>query len=142
MPQVSKDIPAFKRTYRKTGSVRSSALAAGYSQNTANMGLRSLPQSVRTYVLTRKKKLSKLAQIAHEFDAKQQENVVRGALLANVAAGKDQAVNSLKLLGSDRRVNMWTAENSTGVIVIQAAALPAFESVPGVPVIDGAQTGK
>lgn len=94
-----------------------------------------MPVAIRTYVLTRKKKLSKLAQIAHEFDAKDQENIVRGALLANVAAGKDQAVNSLKMLGQDRRVNMFTAENTTGVIVIQAAALPSFEGVPSVPVL-------
>lgn len=93
-----------------------------------------MPKSIRTYVLTRQKKLSKLAQLAHEYNAQEQENVVRGALLANVAAGKDQAVNSLKLLGQDKRVAMFTAESTTGIIVIQAAQIPSFD-VPKV--IDG-----
>src|SRR5690348_580402 len=134
MPNVSKDIDAFKRTYRKTGSVRSSALAAGYSQNVANMGLQSLPKAVRTYVLTRQKKLSKLAQLARNVTPEDQEMTVRGALLANVAAGKDQAVNSLKLLGQDKRVAMFTPDSATGVIVIQAAPIPSFDNVPGLTI--------
>ena len=130
MARTSKDMEAFKREFRKTGSIRSSALAAGYSENCANTGLQKMPVAIRTYVLSRRKKLSKLAQLAHEFNAQEQENVVRGALLANVASGKDQAVNSLKLLGQDKRVSMFTPESTTGVIVIQAAQLPAIESVP------------
>lgn len=132
VPQISKDIPAFRREYRKSGSVRSSALAAGYSQNVANMGMKSLPKSVRTYVLTRQKKLSKLAQLAKQITAEDQENTVRGALLANVASGKDQAVNSLKLLGQDRRVDMWKPESAQGIIVIQAASIPSFDAVPSI----------
>ncbi len=113
-------------------------LVAGYSQNSANMGLKTLPKNLQTYVLTRRKKLAKLAQIAHEFDAKEQENVVRGALLANVAAGKDQACKSLELLGKDKRVSMFQADSQTGIIVIQAASLPSFEGVPKLPaVIEG-----
>jgi hypothetical protein len=138
MPQVTKDLSAFKKTYRKTGSVRQSALVAGYSQNTANMGLKSLPKNLRTYILTRRKKLDKLEKLGQTLTAQQQENTVRGALLANVASGKDQAVNSLKMLGQDRRVAMFTPESAMGVIVIQAAQIPSFEGVPRVAqVIDG-----
>lgn len=142
MPNISKDVSAFKRTYRKTGSVRQSALAAGYSQNVANMGLQSLPKSVRTYILTRKKKLDKLEKLGATLTAQQQENTVRGALFANVAAGKDQAVNSLKMLGQDRRVDMWKPESAQGVIVIQAAAIPSFEGVPSVAIVPATIEGK
>jgi hypothetical protein len=142
MPKVSKDIQAFKKTFRKTGSVRTSALAAGYSQNVANMGLNSLPKSVRTYVLTRRKKLDKLAKLGQTLTAQEQENTIRGALLANVASGKDQAVNSLKLLGQDKRVSMFTPESTTGIIVIQAAQIPSFDAVPRVPELESVQDGK
>lgn len=138
MPQISKDLQAFKRTYRKTGAVRSSALAAGYSQNVANMGLQSLPKTLRTYVLSRRKKLSKLAQLARHVTAEDQELTVRGALLANVASGKDQACNSLKMLGQDKRVAMFTPDSQAGVIVIQAAPIPSFDetkppTLPSLP---------
>lgn len=142
MANVAKDTAAFKRTYRKTGSVRSSALAAGYSQSTANTGLARMPKQIRTYVLTRQKKLSKLAHLARQIDANEQENIVRGSLLANVAAGKDQAVNSLKLLGQDKRVAMFTPDSQTGVIVIQAAPIPSIDSVPRLPILDGNVSGE
>lgn len=133
MPKITKDVQAFKKTFRKTGSVRSSALAAGYSENTANMGLKSLPKTLQSYILTRRKKLDKLEKLGQMLTAQQQENTVRGALLANVASGKDQAVNSLKLLGNDRRVGMFTPDSASGVIVIQAVQLPSFDDCPKMP---------
>lgn len=135
MPNVSKDLQAFKRTYKKTGSIRSSALAAGYSQSVANTGLQNLPKSVHTYVLTRQKRLSKLAQLARHVTAEDQELTVRGALLANVASGKDQACNSLKMLGQDKRVAMFTPDSQTGVIVIQAAPIPSFDPPSAIPAL-------
>lgn len=135
MASVTKDLSAFKRTYRKTGSVRSSALSAGYSENVASMGLTNMPKHIRTYVLSRRKKLSKLAQLARHVTAEDQELTVRGALLANVATGKDQACNSLKMLGQDKRVAMFTPDSQTGVIVIQAAPIPSFDPPSAIPVL-------
>jgi hypothetical protein len=136
---TEKDISAFKREFRKSGIVKHASLAAGYSENVSNMGLTPLPTAIKTFVHSRRKKLAKLAQIAHEFDAKEQENVVRGALLANVAAGKDQACKSLELLGKDKRVSMFQQDSQTGIIVIQAASLPSFEGVPKLPAVIDAQ---
>ena len=133
MATVTKDVEAFKRTYRKTGTLRSAALAAGYSPNCSSTGMQHLPKVIRTYVLTRQKKLSKLAQLARAVTPEDQELTVRGALLANVASGKDQACNSLKMLGTDKRVNMFVADSQTGVIVIQAAPIPSFDPPQTVP---------
>ena len=141
MAKVTKDLDAFKSDFRKNGTVRSAALAAGYSESVANTGLAMMPKAIQTYVHSKRKKLSRLALLGETLTAQQQENTVRGALLANVAAGKDQAVNSLKLLGQDRRVSMFTPESATGVIVIQAAQIPAIEGVPRLPaVIDGTES--
>lgn len=38
----------------------------------------------------------------------------------NAAQGKDAAVQSLKLLGQDRRVNLWAPDSVTGLVVLQA----------------------
>jgi hypothetical protein len=144
MATVVKDTQAFKREYRKTGVVRSAALAAGYSESTANTGLARMPKTIRTYILSRRKKLSKLAQLARAVTPEDQELTVRGALLANVASGKDQACNSLKMLGQDRRVGMWVPDSQTGVIVIQAAPIPSFDppsALPALPaIIDSSST--
>jgi hypothetical protein len=133
MATVVKDTQAFKREYRKTGVVRSAALAAGYSESTANTGLARMPKTIRTYILSRQKKLSKLAQLARAVTPEDQELTVRGALLANVASGKDQACNSLKMLGQDKRVAMFTPDSQTGVIVIQAAPIPSFDPPSALP---------
>jgi len=104
------------------------------------MGLHSLPKSIRTYVLTRRKKLDKLAQLGASVDASQQEQIVRGALLSNVAAGKDQAANSLKMLGQDKRVGMFTPDSVTGVVVIEVPrSVPTLDQVRDyLPTIDAA----
>lgn len=142
MNTPAKDLNAFRRDFRKNGIIKSAALAAGYAESSANMGLAAMPKSIQTYVLTRRKKLSKLAQLAHDFSSQDQENVVRGALLANVAAGKDQACKSLELLGKDKRVAMFTPESTTGVIVIQAAQIPNIDSVPSLPAVIDGSTGQ
>ena len=45
--------------------------------------------------------------------------IVRAKLLENVATNSDSAVQSLKLLGQDRELNLWQPELQTGVIVLQ-----------------------
>jgi phage terminase small subunit len=138
MAKVQKDTSAFKREYRKSGSVRSSALAAGYSQSVANMGLHAMPKSIQTYVLTRHKKLSKLAQLGRSIDPQQQEDLLRGAIFANIAAGKDQANQSIKLGMQDRRVNMLSAESQQGVFIIEMPAHLASRIQPKAgPILSG-----
>ena len=43
---------------------------------------------------------------------------VRWKLLINAAQGKDRAVQSLKLLGSDKRCAMWQPDSALGVIIV------------------------
>ena len=45
--------------------------------------------------------------------------IVRAKLLENVRDNRDNAVQSLKLLGQDREVSLWQPENAQGVIVVQ-----------------------
>jgi hypothetical protein len=47
------------------------------------------------------------------------KNLVRGALVENVLEGKDKATQSLKMLGSETDVSMFTPETMVGMTVIQ-----------------------
>jgi len=79
----------------------------------------AVPQDVmRMAGLSKKGKL--LAKMGRQLDAKTQEDLVRGRLAQNVISGKDGGSHSAKLLGSDRRVNMFTPDQQLGVIVLNA----------------------
>lgn len=119
---VTKDTRAFKRAYLETGSVRKSMLAAGYTPASAAHSTRALPIKLRQYVDRQRQKANKYTALGSSLSAEEQENLTRGRLIANAIEGKDQAVNSLKLLGQDRRVGMWQPENSGAVIFIQPPA--------------------
>lgn len=118
----TKDLKAFKRTYAKTGNIRQSALDAGYSQNSANMGITALPQTLVKYVESRKKRLDKLALLARSVTPEQQEDLLRGAIFDNIASGKDKACNSIRLGMQDKRVSMLQADTQIGIIVVNPPA--------------------
>ena len=54
-------------------------------------------------------------------------HILRSKLIENVANGKDEAVQSLKLLGQDKEVSMWQPESAQGVIVV----VPPPKADPG-----------
>ena len=45
--------------------------------------------------------------------------IVRAKLLENLRNNRDNAVQSLKLLGLDREVSLWQPESALGLIVVQ-----------------------
>jgi hypothetical protein len=100
----------------------------GYSEKTARLGQAAMSQTVRSALIKRGLKFTKIGE---EITAQEQENFVRGKLLSNAIAGKDKAVNSLKLLGQDKRVNMFTPDSIAGIIVIEAP-----KSLPTIPYLD------
>jgi hypothetical protein len=46
--------------------------------------------------------------------------VILGRLVQNVITGRDDAVQSARQLGADRRISMWQAEREAGLVVLQA----------------------
>jgi hypothetical protein len=50
--------------------------------------------------------------------APEQEALVRGALISNIQAGEDKAIQSIKALGSTRDLGMFQPEMQTGVVII------------------------
>jgi hypothetical protein len=97
-------------------------LAAGYSPTTAKKGRQKLS---RECLIAEQKAVAERAEELRRFGVmtpKQQEDLVRGRLAVNVTLGEDGGTQSAKLLGQDRRVNMFTPESMTGIIVLQEPA--------------------
>lgn len=89
---------------------------AGYSQYSSNQGWAAVPNKVVRLLAKKGMRLRELGNI----DAETQEQLVRGRLVYNVIKGSDKGVMSAKALGSERRVNMFTPDSQTGVIILQA----------------------
>lgn len=114
--RTPEQIRAFEQAIKQGKSIYEARLAAGYSKSAARSGKHGLPVELVAIVAERLKPYERLGR---RVTADEQEAIVRGAALMNVAEGKDSAVNSIKLLGSDRRVNMWTPEVQMGIVVLQ-----------------------
>ena len=87
----------------------------GYSPSVARLGIRGVPRVVLA-LMPPESNLVSLGQI----NPNQQEELVRGRLVYNTLRGTDKGVLSAKALGSDRRVNMFTPDIQTGIVVINA----------------------
>ena len=90
-----------------------------------------MPKAIVRFVESKQRRLNRLAELGKSVDAEQQENVMRGAILSNIAEGKDKAATSIKLGMQDKRVNMLQPDSMTGIIVIEAP-----RSLPELPVVD------
>jgi hypothetical protein len=77
---------------------------------------------------------AKLAKLGELLSPEQQENLVRGRLALNTIQGKDNVVQSAKLLRSDKRVGMFTPEHASGLIVLQCPA--SRLAVTSMPVLE------
>ena len=103
---------------------------AGFSENVARKGRKALNSGIMAKF---KQKGFALMSVSDAMSAEDQERFVRGGLVENVLRGEDKAVQSLKLLGQDARVNMFRPENMTGIIVLQ----PPANMKDDVPVLEG-----
>ena len=97
--------------------IRTALLEAGYSRASANQGMARIKRSVplATAYAQEIERLKKLPVPPAEVRAQ----IVRAKLLENLRNNRDNAVQSLKLLGQDRELSLWQPEATQGVILIQ-----------------------
>jgi hypothetical protein len=108
---------AARKLVRELKSPKQALLAAGYSHATAQRGAHQILDSrgLRFAVL---EEMAKMRETPLPT-AEEQSEFIRWRLLINALNGEDRAVQSLRLLGQDRRCSLFTPEASQGVIVIQ-----------------------
>jgi phage terminase small subunit len=109
-----KDQKKLAQVYKETGNLTEAMLAAGYSPKVARQGKHKLSKASWAALADEKIKIGKT------LSAEDRAAYVRGGLMENTLAGKDQAVKSYELLGKDKEVQMFTADSQIGVIVLQA----------------------
>lgn len=97
-------------------TIEKSLVEAGYSEETAKRGRAAISSPILKAMGRNAKKFMELGRMSVE----QQELIVRGGLAFNVLRREDKGVNSMKALGSDRRVNLFTPEIQVGIQIINA----------------------
>lgn len=95
--------------------IKHAMIEAGYSEHTANNGMAKV--SGRALRLLAKEG-HKLIDVGKSLSLKDQEHLVIGRLAVNVARGKDAGAQSAKILGSRRELNLFQADQVSGVIVV------------------------
>lgn len=125
-----KQIRKFAKAAAKGQSLKIAMLDAGYSLSTARRGKAALSGPMLEALA---RESAKLEALGENISPERQENLVRGRLVLNTLHGKDEGVQSAKLLGSDRRVSMWEPESRVGVIVLQPP--PIKEPKHAVPIL-------
>lgn len=107
-------IDQFKTDIENGKGIRDSMLAIGYSKSVANQGIAGLPAVLLAVLPARFKRL---ADLGKSVTPDQRVDLIRGKLIQNVIDGKDESVGSLKMLGNDKEVNLFVAENVTGIFL-------------------------
>ncbi len=102
---------------------------AGYSESTAKRGKAALSKPMLAALAEQG---AQLEYLGGAVTPEQQEKIVRGRLLLNTFRGKDEAVQSAKLLGADRRVAMWKDDSVKGIIVLQCPASLCLDLEPSI----------
>jgi hypothetical protein len=108
---------ALDEAARNGNPVRDVLLANGYSQSVANQGWDAVPNRALK-LMKGHSKGKRFRELGKSLPAPEQEALVRGALISNIQAGEDKAIQSIKALGSTRDLGMFQPEMQTGVVII------------------------
>jgi hypothetical protein len=100
--------------------IRTALLDAGYSKASANQGMARIKRSIPLAVAYAQE-VERLKNLPVP-PAEGRAQIIRSKLLENVANNSDSAVQSLKLLGQDRELNLWQPEVQQGIIVLNTPA--------------------
>lgn len=112
MNRTTEQLAAFENVIKAGGSIKDAKLAAGYSKNVANKGITGLPNKLLKSLIHNAKEFQ---HIGTQFSPDERKAIVRGKAISNVLQGKDESVQSLKILGQDSEVGMFQPETVIGI---------------------------
>jgi hypothetical protein len=92
---------ALDEAARNGNPVRDVLLANGYSQSVANQGWDAVPNRALK-LLKGSSKGKRFRELGKSLPVPEQEALARGALISNIEAGEDKAIQSIKALGNTR----------------------------------------
>ena len=137
-PQITalKDVPAehirlMGMAYRKEIPVKQALMGCGISEAQASKGwtLVKSRRSLRDALAAAR--AEELYQVNPESEARtnaeQDIALINSRLRLNIQSGTDKAVQSCKVLGSRKDLNMWSPDSIAGVVILEAPrSLPAL----------------
>lgn len=94
---------------------------AGYSENTARLGLNGVSDTVMQLI---PKSGHGLMQLSRVLSWEDHQHLVLGRLAKNVMDGKDSGSASAKILGGHKSLNMWVSEANINQVMIQLPDIP------------------
>ena len=97
--------------------VSEAMVKAGWSEASAAKGWKKVPQGV---IKMLPKNTQRLINLGKTTPADDMRALVHGRLIDNVTRGSDKGAQSAKILGSSRDLNLWTPDQLSGVIILQA----------------------
>lgn len=97
--------------------VSEAMVKAGWSKQQAAKGWKKVPQGV---IKMLPKSAQRLINLGKTTPADDMRALVQGRLIDNVTKGSDKGAQSAKILGTSRDLNMWTPDQLSGVIILQA----------------------
>ncbi len=97
--------------------MRDVLLANEYSQSVANQGWDAVPNRALK-LMKGHSKGKRFRELGKSLPVPEQEALVRGALISNIEAGEDKAIQSIKALGNTRDLGMFQPEIQTGVVIL------------------------
>jgi len=89
---------------------------AGWSKQQAAKGWQKVPAGVIRMLPKSARRLIELAKQTPEEDMR---SLVEGRLIDNITTGSDKAAQSAKILGSTKKLGMFTPDQFAGLIVLQ-----------------------
>ncbi len=126
-----RQLQQFAKAVANGDTLQNAMISAGYSKSTAKRGKASLSKPMLAALVTESSRLAELGKI---ISPEHQENLVRGRLVLNTVRGKDEGVQSAKLLGSDKTVAMWKNDSIAGLIVLQLP--PSLSTIDPTTVLE------
>jgi len=112
----TKQLKKFANAVARGCSLQSAMLDAGYSPSTARRGKAALSKPMWEALA---REWNKLELLGRRISPERQEAIVRGRLVQNVITGRDDAVQSARQLGADRRISMWQPDSQVGLVVLR-----------------------
>lgn len=129
LQRTPEQIEAFRQAMADPSkTLRDAMLAAGYTEWQAKRGIGAVPAALLPIVGERAQKLAILGKL---FSPDQRAAMIRGGLVQNIMDRSDKGVRSLELAGKDREINMFVAEQLTGIIVVEGAHVSQVDPQTG-----------
>jgi hypothetical protein len=94
---------------------------AGFPESSCHNGKKGINRMIRAELGKLGRKYIRLGK---DLTPEDQAALVRGRLAENTILGNDRGTLSAKVLGSDRRISMWTPDTAVGMVILSPPPVP------------------